>query len=69
MLYMAETDDAPDPTEDPETNFLGFGSSEPKLDDTLPMKSSILQPSTRFAVSAISGSPPGKLLEDDEDTE
>ena len=66
---MAETDDAPHLSEDPEINVLGFGSSEQKLDDTLPMNSSILQPSTSFAVSAISGSPPDKLLEDDDDTE
>ena len=69
MLYMAETDDGPDLSEDPEINFLGFGSGEPKLDDTLPTSSSILQPSTSFAVSPISGRPPEKLLEDDEDTE
>jgi len=69
MLYMAETDDGPDLSEDPEINFLGFGSGKPKLDDTLPMSSSILQPATSFAVSPISGRPPDKLLEDDKDTE
>lgn len=65
MLYMAESDDAPDLTnEDSEVNFKGFGTSEPDLDGTLPLTSSMSQPSTSFDVCPIPERPPEQLFEE-----
>ena len=65
MLYMTETDVSPDLTsEDSEINFKGFGNGEPNLDDTLPLTSSMSEPSTGFDISPITERPPEQLFEE-----
>lgn len=50
--YMAESEDMPKLLEEyPEMNFMGFGSTAYRFSDTIPLDSTMSQPSSFLAVS------------------
>lgn len=65
--YMAESEDMPNLLEEyPEMNFMGFGSTAYRFSDTIPLDSTMSQPSSFLAVSPVPGLPPEQLMYGDD---
>ena len=64
MLYMAESEDMPNLlAEDPEINFMGFGSTTERFNETIPLDSTTSQPSSFLAFPPVPDLPPEQLME------
>ena len=67
MLYMAKNEDMPNLLEeDPEINFMGFGSNEDRFNETIPLDSTMSQPSSFLAFPPVPDLPPEQLVEGDD---
>ena len=52
--------------EDPEINFMGFGSTADRFNETIPLDSTTSQPSSFLAFPPVPDLPPEQLVEGDD---